>query len=225
MTNPLDLDAIETRANAATNGPWGHHEGDDYADVAANYQATGRGSYTCLQQVARIEADWHFDDPQHADCEDEDAATQAHADAAFVSAARTDVPALVAEIRRLRTRVAELEASSAIAARINALPVSPGAGLITASRYDILRAAIGTTPDSDDHIGTYEPIICCDWCGGRPPAEDGRGYVTAYFLGSSQTEAEAACAAYLTEYRGWTITGTDARCSDCASIDFTKATS
>jgi hypothetical protein len=107
MNQPLDLDAIQARCDAATPGPWGHYEGDDYADVAANYQATGRGSYTCLQQVARIEADWHFDDPRHADCEDEDAATQAHADAAFLAAARTDVPALLAEVQRLTARAAE----------------------------------------------------------------------------------------------------------------------
>lgn len=98
----VDLDHAEALANAATPGPWGHYEGDDYADVAVNYQATSRGSYTCLQQVARIEADWHFDDPRHSDCEDEDAANQAHADGAFIAWSRDGVPALVAEIHRLR---------------------------------------------------------------------------------------------------------------------------
>lgn len=103
---PLDLDPIQARADAATPGPWGHFDGNDYADVAADYQQTGRGSYSSRQQVARIEADWCFDDPQREDWDEDDAAAQAVVDAEFIAAARTDVPALVAEIRRLRTELA-----------------------------------------------------------------------------------------------------------------------
>jgi hypothetical protein len=110
MTQPLDLAPIQARADAATNGDWGWFDGGDYADIVADYQSTGSGSYSCRQQVARIEADWHFDDPQHADCEDVDASEQAMADADFIAHARTDVPALIAEVTRLREDLADAQA-------------------------------------------------------------------------------------------------------------------
>ena len=97
----LDLDTIQARANAATPGPWDYFDGDDYADIAADYHQTGRGSYTCRQGIARIEADSFFDDPAHEDADEDDAADQMRSNAAFIVAARTDVPALIARIRDL----------------------------------------------------------------------------------------------------------------------------
>lgn len=78
----IDLDAIEARANAATPGPpWGWAVSDDrrWVDV------TARGH-------DRVIATTYDDDL-----------------AAFIAHARTDVPALVAEIRRLRTLRVEIE--------------------------------------------------------------------------------------------------------------------
>jgi hypothetical protein len=100
--------AICAREAAATAGPWGWYDGGDYADVVADYQSTGRGSYTCRQQVARIEADWALDDPGHDDWDEDQASEQACADADFIAHAREDVAALLAEVDRLR---AELDAA------------------------------------------------------------------------------------------------------------------
>lgn len=68
-----ELDAIEQRANAATPGPWRSVEVDD--------------PYVALMLESGAEG-WP-------------AATDA--DRAFIAAARSDVPALVAEVRRLRS--------------------------------------------------------------------------------------------------------------------------
>jgi len=76
----LDLDAIEARTNAATPGPWFNDSHEIYAgentDIPAMSEWIGE---TC--------------DPRRPD--------HGAANAAFIAAARTDVPALVAEIRRL----------------------------------------------------------------------------------------------------------------------------
>lgn len=114
-TTPLDLDAIEARANAATRGPWGYFDGDDYADIAADYQQTGRGSYTSRQGIARIEADAFFDDPAHEDADEDDAADQMRANATFIVEARNDVPAMAAELRQLRAELAAAKAKIAAA--------------------------------------------------------------------------------------------------------------
>jgi hypothetical protein len=87
MTQPtsLDLDAIEARAAAATPGPW-KIENDycDCSDYGCSHPpfAVAFGPFTSFENTS----DRH------------------HADAEFASHARTDVPALVAEIRRLRAR-------------------------------------------------------------------------------------------------------------------------
>jgi len=95
----IDLDAIEARANAATEGPWwrreGHAEidGQNYAEVLI----PGRvecGSY-CYGGTSTIEGD------------------RLDADLAFIAHARTDVPALVAEVRRLRESLDASKVSTA----------------------------------------------------------------------------------------------------------------
>lgn len=72
--NTLNLDAIEALVNAASLGPW-------------------RVAHGCVYGV-RTHGDGD-EDPEIAECID-------GADAIFIAAARDDVPALVAEVRRLR---------------------------------------------------------------------------------------------------------------------------
>ncbi len=108
MTNQPDrltdeqLAAIEDRANAATKGPWGFYDGETYADVAADLQMTSRASYSYRQKIAQLEDENYWDDPAHEDDDESRATEQMAANAAFLAHARQDVPALVAEIRRLQ---------------------------------------------------------------------------------------------------------------------------
>ncbi len=77
----IDLDAIEARANAATAGPWTHSRGIGkhmHDPEPADWINTGWYS-ACVEELETV-------------------------DAAFCCAARTDVPALCAEIRRLREK-------------------------------------------------------------------------------------------------------------------------
>ncbi|WP_372352665.1 hypothetical protein [Streptomyces sp. KL116D] len=89
-TTPLDLDAIEARATAATPGPWCTDSWEIYK--GAEYEAG---------------AEWLGETCRAGEMDD------SRADAEFVAHARTDVPALIAEVRRLRA--ADDRASSAYA--------------------------------------------------------------------------------------------------------------
>jgi hypothetical protein len=83
MTMPdLDLDAIEARAAAATDGPW--------------LPPIGSGD---VGYVWRSD-DGHFQVAIACDGNEE-------ANAVFIAHARTDIPALVAEVRRLRQVMSE----------------------------------------------------------------------------------------------------------------------
>jgi hypothetical protein len=75
----LDLDAIEARANAATPGPW-------WADA-------DKGGEVSLWQVDPSDVDMAYFPAADADNE-------------FIATARTDVPALVAEVRRQQEHAA-----------------------------------------------------------------------------------------------------------------------
>jgi hypothetical protein len=87
-TNPLDLDAAEAHANAATPGPWTVElEQCDCSDGLCSH-----GTY-----VSAVYADGERR-TEFSDFTDEDWRFTIHA--------RTDVPALVAEIRRLRAELA-----------------------------------------------------------------------------------------------------------------------
>ncbi|MGW4695190.1 hypothetical protein ACWEO1_22740 [Kitasatospora cineracea] len=82
-----DLDTIQARTNAATPGPW--------------YPQTDYGNDFIATQIGGYEhgIGWlNFG-----------AGSQARADREFVTAARTDVPALIAYARHLEARVADLE--------------------------------------------------------------------------------------------------------------------
>ncbi|MEU3613447.1 hypothetical protein ABZ725_14185 [Streptomyces sp. NPDC006872] len=91
QTPPTDqqLADIETRANAATPGPW-------CTDSWEIYQGT---EYEPGMSMWIGET-----------CRGTGSLEQDRADATFVAAARTDVPALITELRRALDRVAELEA-------------------------------------------------------------------------------------------------------------------
>ena len=96
----LDIDAIEARANAATPGPWRSTWGDD---GTAPPKHPDFGEETTIEAVGLEGIDgkvvgllWY--DGLHTACREDDAA--------FIAAARTDVPALVAEVRRLRAELA-----------------------------------------------------------------------------------------------------------------------
>lgn len=93
---------IQARAEAATDGPWGYFDGDNYAALAADYQQTGRGSYSCRQGIARLEEDDFWDDRANEARDEGDAYEQMIANAEFITHAREDVPALLAEVQRLR---------------------------------------------------------------------------------------------------------------------------
>lgn len=94
---------IAARAEAATAGPWGFYDGETYADVAADLQITGRGSYSYREKVARLEDENYWDDAAHEEDDEERASEQMAANAAFIAHARTDVPALLAELAAVRT--------------------------------------------------------------------------------------------------------------------------
>ena len=93
----LDLDAIEARASAATPGPW----------LTMDEAPTWDHPRVCgYDQKENHRTEPYFaTGPRVADVE------QAEVDEAFIAAARTEIPALVAEVRRLRAAVlAEREA-------------------------------------------------------------------------------------------------------------------
>jgi hypothetical protein len=128
----LDLDTIETRANAATPGPWCTdsweiYQGSEYEPGISTWIGETCRGMTSLEQD--------------------------RADAAFVAAARTDVPALLAEVRRLRARVAELEgpaveARAALAALCYDLE-DPGSNALGAL-YLLQQATVGVDAPKDD---------------------------------------------------------------------------
>lgn len=95
----LDLDVIRARADAATPGPWRRH---DTHLPHGGYTATvlsGEGNATDL--IAWLPT-WS-EEPW-------DTRRNCWNDAEFVAAARTDVPALLAEVERLQEAVVAVDA-------------------------------------------------------------------------------------------------------------------
>lgn len=112
---PLDLDAIEARANAATPGPWHVTEGPPcnvpdaphgFGTEADGTRYTLCGMRTASPAATVWRANRRVDPPPRA------RETTVHeeiaswcltvADAQFIRGAREDVPALTAEVRQLR---------------------------------------------------------------------------------------------------------------------------
>lgn len=88
---PLDLDAIQQRVDAASPLPW------TYRDVIDNLHNVTRGGWDIASCGA---GDLH---PDHGDRD-----AQAAANATFVAHSRTDIPALIARVRELEQRNATL---------------------------------------------------------------------------------------------------------------------
>jgi|GEM_PF-1897921 len=112
VTTPISdqqLDEIETRANAATKGPWGVYQygGDSLIEIAADLQDTGTG-YTARRGICRLDEEPLDNDPAHREWEAEEDWAQVQADAEFIAHAREDADALVAEVRRLRAALTEI---------------------------------------------------------------------------------------------------------------------
>lgn len=96
------LAEIRARESAATKGPWGtYDDGTGRIDIAAELEGTGHG-YTCRRGIAQTDDQPIDNDPEHIDWDEADDQAQIEADAQFIAAARTDVPALLAEVDRLR---------------------------------------------------------------------------------------------------------------------------
>ena len=108
ITDPItdqQLDAIVGRAAAATPGPWGVYESGSMIDITAGLEDTGCG-YRARRGIASLEDEPLDNDPTHREWTAEEDWAQVQADAAFTAHARQDVPALVAEVRRLRAQLA-----------------------------------------------------------------------------------------------------------------------
>jgi hypothetical protein len=101
----LDLDAVEARCNAATPGPWTPcaHWRKDHCGCGKHpgYIWSGDGEQ-CVAQMG-----CQPDDAGQAYPEPDEAHSRANA--RFIAAARSDVPAIVREVRRLREAVAHAD--------------------------------------------------------------------------------------------------------------------
>ncbi|MFD7609656.1 hypothetical protein [Streptomyces sp. NPDC059828] len=93
---------ITAREAAATQGTWcTYYDGATY-HLGVDHRLTTHGT-TCTRQIGQLP--------------DGDDKTQAYNDATFIRNARTDVPWLLAEVRRLKGEVAQLAAENAILER------------------------------------------------------------------------------------------------------------
>lgn len=102
-TQPLDLDAIAARCAAATPGPWTLRNGWGWGPASDG-----------LMRFVRIATPDHDSVLSAPDVTGELAATRG--DAEFIAAARQDIPALLAEVRQLRT-IAAVTAAELTSAR------------------------------------------------------------------------------------------------------------
>ena len=107
--NKIDLDAMEARAKAATEGPW------DYSDCEGELSVDAGSSRTRWNNgIGRPPSSWKSTDRilEHEletwDIGEEPDDDQRRADAEFIAHARTDVPALVGTLRRLNAALTEL---------------------------------------------------------------------------------------------------------------------
>lgn len=113
---PLDLAAIQARANAATEGPW-FLDADGVGMAFAGNRADGR-QYG-LWDIVHVSADKLGDlKPECAD--------QERANADFIAHARADVPALIAALRQVEAerddfKARLIEAADALSPAVGAM--------------------------------------------------------------------------------------------------------
>jgi hypothetical protein len=114
---PSEYEAsIRTRELLATKGPWSiYDDGTGRIDVGADLKDNGTG-YSVRRQIAETIDEPIDNDPAHKDWDEDRDQEQILADAEFIAAAREDVPALLAELDRMRAvlrdacdQIAELE--------------------------------------------------------------------------------------------------------------------
>lgn len=166
----IDLDAIEARANAATDGPWVvKHEPAWEADNVQHPDVITVGAQM-----------WEADDEPMTVClvstDHEDDPVDVLLDAEFIAHARTDVPALVAEVRRLWEALDDGYAAIALAgAEIERASVEVDrahrALLASNAERDDARAAIARVRALHSADDEYEEPTChhcrCKTCGAR----------------------------------------------------------
>ena len=80
----MNLDEIKARANAATEGPWDYYRAHYASGYHTIYQKHEMGDFDVATEASK-------------------------SDAEFIAHAREDIPALVAEVERLRRKVLSLE--------------------------------------------------------------------------------------------------------------------
>lgn len=130
MTAPLDLDAIKARVDAATPGPWWAWDRGVGWHIAIGEPTEG----TWGGPARLLPASERTDIGREADAE-------------FIAAARQDVPALIAEVERLRALVE---------------PVTAPGGPADGDRVWLIE-----TPAALMH--RFPRPDCCQW----PPPQDG----------------------------------------------------
>jgi hypothetical protein len=122
MSDQLDIDAIEARANAATPGEWhpdfDHRSGgSDQITFVAKCNGKSRVMTLLFMAIPSDEEQGN-----------------SYEDVTFIAAARTDVPALCLEVRRLRKQVEELQ-------RMQVVTTSPA--VVTPERVQVKLPRIG----------------------------------------------------------------------------------
>jgi hypothetical protein len=93
---------IQTRDLLATKGPWGlYEEATGHQHIAAGLEETGHG-YRCRRGIAQLDPEPIDNDPAHRDWTEAEDREQVRIDAEFITHAREDVPALLAELAAVR---------------------------------------------------------------------------------------------------------------------------
>jgi len=131
----LDLDAIRARAEAATDGPWERYgDGSHEVYCAANFEDTA------------------YEPP------DVTYGSDRPADAEFIAHARTDVPALIAEVERLRK---EREGLVAVVSQLKMRGIeADGDAIKLRNTLDHIREALVSYPTCGVHDSDE---ITCGW--------------------------------------------------------------
>lgn len=98
MISDSDIAAMEARARAATEGPWRSNWRIDDREDRLDDIATVSSVSSAVPDSQRMVVGILWYDGLHSACRENDAE--------FIAHARTDVPALIAEVRRLQREVA-----------------------------------------------------------------------------------------------------------------------
>lgn len=172
------LAEIEQREAAATPGPWGTYEagGGGRIDIAADMEHTGYG-YRCRREIARLDEEPIDNDRSHDHWDEDDDWSQVHHDAEFVAHARSDVPALVAEVKRLKAALRDAcdhiaEQDSEIGAQ------SIRANAAEQTTRDQIAADFTKFGERQDRLSWGEAVLIareglCRCRGGNKPCQDG----------------------------------------------------